>query len=223
MKFSDYLFAPSDWAYENLINMKIKGKKLNIKQNTNVEAMYHSMQHSSRIATHEKDYCVMTIHRVETILKKERLRFVVKAAERISNDLTLFFIMHPPTYEKLAEFGLLDRIVGNKNIFTSGLKRHRTFLNLLANANFVITDGGSIQEETYYLGVPCLIMRCETERQEGIGSNAQKCNFSTDILEKFLANYVLFKRKNTIENNQPSAIILNELISELNYNFSNKQ
>lgn len=212
MIFSDYLFAPSDWAYENMVKMGVKGKKFNIRQNTNVEAMYYSLNKADKIRAVDKEYCLMTIHRVETILRKKQLCFVVDIAEKIAKNLDVLFVMHAPTYKKLKEFGLLKRITKNDNIITSGLMDHSSFLNLLSNADFVITDGGSIQEESYYLDVPCLVMRTETERQEGIDSNVQVCDFSNDVIETFLLKYKQVKRGRRIENMQPSAQILKTLI-----------
>jgi len=211
MKFSDYLFSPSDWAYENLVKMGVKGEKFNVKQNTNVEAMYYSLEKTEKMKT-DKEYCLMTIHRVETILRKQRLCFVIDLAEKIAKNLQVFFVLHDPTLKKLKDFGLLERITNNTNIYTSGLMDHSKFLALLSNANFVITDGGSIQEESHYLDVPCLVMRTETERQEGIGSNVKMSNFTGETVESFLQNYKQFKRGRRIGNMQPSLQILNTLL-----------
>jgi len=69
MRFSDLLFAPSDWAFENLRKMKLGGEVVNVRQNTNVEAMYFSLAQTSRDAD-TLPFALMTIHRVETILSK---------------------------------------------------------------------------------------------------------------------------------------------------------
>ena len=51
------------------------------------------------------------------------------------------------------------------------------FFALLKRADFVVTDGGSIQEESAYLGIPCLLLRKATEREEGLGANVVLSNY----------------------------------------------
>lgn len=213
MKFSDYLFAPSDWAYDNIVRMKAGGKIFNIGQNTNVEALHFSLDRSNNPPG--RAYCVMTVHRVETILSRERLSFAVRAASRAADVLPMLFIMHDPTYKKLTEFGLLEQITQNPRITASGLKTHSDFLNLIANADFVITDGGSIQEESFYLDVPCLLMRTETERPEGLNGNVRLCGFSTDIFEGFLKDYRKLKKGERVKSIRPSESILAVLLNHL--------
>ena len=79
---------------------------------------------------------------------------------------------------------------------------------MLENADFVLTDGGSIQEESFYLGVPCLILRTETERDEGLGANAKICGFDKEIVDSFLDNYTDYTTGAKVENSEPSRIAL---------------
>jgi UDP-N-acetylglucosamine 2-epimerase (non-hydrolysing) len=216
MRFSDYLFAPSNWAYRNLKRMRIKGKTYNIGQNTNVEAVYYSLSKKANTPNIESEYCLMTIHRVETILDKKRLYFVVELAERIAQGTSIFFVLHDPTRLKLQKYRLLRRIAEHPNITSSGLIEHSAFLKLLSKAKFVVTDGGSIQEESYYLDVPCLLMRTETERREGIGTNVKLSNFNQEKVENFLRSFRRLKRGKTVEPRHPSSMILDIIQSQRN-------
>ena len=62
------------------------------------------------------------------------------------------------------------------------------FMKLTKQASLVITDGGSNQEECYYMGKPCVIMRAASERQEGLGENAVICNYKYEEIEHVMSN-----------------------------------
>ena len=85
---------------------------------------------------------------------------------------------------------------------------------LAKNADFIITDGGSIQEESFYLGVPCLLMRSRTERREGLGGNVFLSDFKRPRIEIFLKEFKNFKANPVkIESILPSQIILGEILN----------
>lgn len=214
MYFSDLLFAPSESAFNNMVRMRVKGKKFNVEQNTNVEALYYSLSRANARTDMQSPYCLMTIHRVETIFNRKRLSFVIRLAERVAKAMQVVFVLHDPTRKKLEEFEFMDRITGNQNIRSFGLMDHAKFLNLVVNAAYVVTDGGSIQEECHYLDVPCLVMRSETERREGLGSNARLSNFDQETTEEFLASYDKMRTGRRIKNSEPSRRILEVVLAE---------
>ena len=216
MRFSDYLYAPSDWAYENIMRMGVKGKVLNVRQNTNVEALYYALgSTNSPVRKMDSPYCLITIHRTETILNRRRLTFVVELAELLTEKIQVVFVLHDPTRRQLEEYGLIGRIIDNSQIGATGLIDHAAFLAYLANADFVITDGGSIQEESYYLDVPCLVMRKETERMDGLGENVQLAEFDLSVINSFLENYPSLRRGAKTKNLHPSSEILRSLLEEV--------
>jgi UDP-N-acetylglucosamine 2-epimerase (non-hydrolysing) len=81
----------------------------------------------------------------------------------VSSDLPLVFAVHPRTRKKLEEFGLLDSLAGPRVRLTEPLG-YIQFMNLVRTARAVITDSGGVQEESTYLGIPCLTLRENTER-----------------------------------------------------------
>ena len=85
------------------------------------------------------------------------------------------------------------------------------FINLINASEFVITDGGSNQEECFYLGKPCLLLRKTTERIEGIGKNVVVSNYDEKIVREFLKNYKKYKLKLITNKNSPSKIIVDAL------------
>jgi UDP-N-acetylglucosamine 2-epimerase (non-hydrolysing) len=121
-------------------------------------------------------YAVVTLHRPSNVDHRENLEPLVEQLLAVSRDLPLVFAVHPRTRKKLEEFGLLDRLsrgdtgeVGQMP--GEGSRIHLTeplgyiqFMNLVRSARAVITDSGGVQEESTYLGIPCLTLRENTER-----------------------------------------------------------
>jgi len=85
------------------------------------------------------------------------------------------------------------------------------FINLLVGADFVITDGGSIQEECYYLGIPCLIMRNKTERLDGLGEMAYLSEFNQNNINAFMNSISSSVREPKVFKKNPSKLIVDHL------------
>lgn len=212
MKWSDLLFAPSSWALGNLRALGVTGRCVELPQNTNVEALHFALSRGSGRTAIPRPYAVVTIHRVETIHNKDRLQFAVDAALKAAEHCRVIFVMHDPTVLRLRKYGLYERLAAMTNVELLPLLSHSEFVSLISDAEFVITDGGSIQEESYYLDVPCLVMRGETERNEGLGTNVRLCAFSARTVAEFLSNYSSLRHGQTMTNLRPSEAILEELL-----------
>ncbi len=74
--------------------------------------------------------------------------------------------MHPRTKARVSEFGLGDMISGMENLIIVEPLGYLSFMGLMVNSKFVLTDSGGMQTETTVLNIPCLTMRGNTERQE---------------------------------------------------------
>lgn len=186
MKGSDILFAFSDSAFRNMETMRLRGEKYNLKVNTNVEALAFSLEQTDFRTAPVNRYCVATIHRVETVHNRDRMQKVVDLLESLSESRQVLFVLHPSTRMRLQRYGLLDRLEGRPGMTLLPLQPHRDFIQMLKAAELVVTDGGSIQEECFYLNVPCLVMRTRTERLEGLGANAFLSGFKQDRIRYFL-------------------------------------
>ena len=81
----------------------------------------------------------------------------------------------------------------------------------MKNAEFIVTDGGSNQEESYYMGKPCLLLRTETERMEGLGHNVVISNFDSAVIDNFLCYYKLYQKEPISKTISPSQIIIDHL------------
>jgi UDP-N-acetylglucosamine 2-epimerase (non-hydrolysing) len=81
------------------------------------------------------------------------------------------------------------------------------FIKLVSHSDFVVSDGGSNQEECFYLGKPILLLRKATERTEGIGKNCMLSEYNFDKINYFIKNYNKFSFPVVSGDTSPSDII----------------
>jgi UDP-GlcNAc3NAcA epimerase len=119
-----------------------------------------------RLGLTKKDYCLLTIHRAENTDRKEIFEEVVGFVNRVSEGRKVIFPMHPRTkgaYEKIVKkFSPNVTIVEPVGYFD--------ILTLLKNTSLAMTDSGGMQKEAFWLGVPCITLREETEWVETVES-----------------------------------------------------
>ena len=175
---SDYLFAPTEKAKENLLREGISEEKTFVTGNTIVDAVYQNLEIARRkvnvlnkLNLSPEEYFLVTAHRQENVDNKERLKGILDGLElgyRKFN-LPIIYPIHPRTKKRIKEFGL-EFPNGVELIEPIGFLE---FLQLEANAKLVLTDSGGVQEESCILKVPCVTLRDNTERQETleVGSN----------------------------------------------------
>jgi UDP-N-acetylglucosamine 2-epimerase (non-hydrolysing) len=121
---------------------------------------------------------------------------IVVLLKDLATNWHLLFVMHAPTLKQLERFGLLASLE-DSDIKILPMQAYPSFINLLHGATFVMTDGGSIQEECAFLDIPCLILRKKTERADGIGRNATLSKFNHDIISIFINDLGGKKKKQT--------------------------
>jgi len=85
-------------------------------------------------------------------------------------------------------------------------------MQVLNAAEFVITDGGSNQEECYYFGKPTLLLRNVTERIEGLKENIVISKNNQSVIDEFIMNYAKYKREPITLNVAPSKIIIDYIL-----------
>ena len=175
---SDYLFAPTEKAKENLLKEGIEEDKVFVTGNTIVDAVNQNLEIAkrkmdimSRLNFNPRGYFLATAHRQENVDVKDRLKGVLDGLALVYEEfnLPIIYPIHPRTMKRIKEFGLKIP-EGVELIEPLG---YLEFLQLEANARLVLTDSGGVQEETCVLKVPCVTLRDNTERPETIevGSN----------------------------------------------------
>ncbi|MCF8069597.1 MAG: UDP-N-acetylglucosamine 2-epimerase [Desulfobacterales bacterium] len=210
-RLSHILYCPGKWAVENLATLK--REKINMYANTMADTVAMTL-HKNRRQDHVPGhpFALVSLHRYENIFKKERLEDLIQHLERIALKQSLLFILHPPTEKQLRRFNLFERVTENINIECKQRYHHSDFLSLLEKTEFVVTDGGSLQEEATYMGIPCLLMRKTTERKEGLGENVVLSCYENEIINEFVQNYRQHRRQPIFVKHSPSDIVIESAI-----------
>ena len=209
-QLTDYHFCPNRAAVKNL--RSVQGTKFCCGANTLYDALTVALKQvgSMPIGTADR-YAVASVHRFENICTKNRLLRVIAIIERAAEDTKVSFILHKPTEARLREFGLYERLAANPHIELRPRCDYFSFIRLCRSSEFLLTDGGSNQEESFYMGHPCLLLRMATERNEGLGYNVVLSRFDCSVIDDFLAGYEKYRRDGPAVRCSPSAFIVDSL------------
>ena len=110
------------------------------------------------------DYAVVTLHRPSNVDRSATLAPLLRAVAQAARSLPIVFPVHPRTRDRLDACGLAATLAGVPGVHLTPPLGYLDMLALLQRARLVLTDSGGVQEETTYLGVPCLTLRDSTER-----------------------------------------------------------
>jgi len=216
-KLSSIAFCPGPWAYNNLRSYKLE--RIDTVQNTLLDSLYLALNNKrEKILTLETNYVVCSIHRFENIFFRNRLEGIIHLLEIVAKTYQVVFVLHPATRKKLTEYGLLARLEENPAFTLSPRMSYIDFVALIHGAAFVITDGGSNQEELSYMQIPTLLMRKATERQEGMDSTVTLCQYDESILNMFLKQVKNTPRQELIPDHSPSQQIVENILARLELN-----
>lgn len=193
MHLSDLLFAPDKTAEENLKKMKVRAKVVQTGANTILDTIRMIKDMPVDVEIPDKPYLLLSCHRFELIYSKKRMTWLLDTIEMMAEKMLVVFPIHDPTRNRLKQYGLWDRLEGMANVKILPPQKFSDFVALERNAQFVGADGGSIQEETCYMGIPCLIFRDRTERGEGLKNTAVLAGFDREKVRKFLSEYKQLK------------------------------
>jgi UDP-N-acetylglucosamine 2-epimerase (non-hydrolysing) len=211
---ADIAFCPGLWALDNLAGYN-KLVKVNTENNTLLDSLKIALNPPSKEINYPipaTEYVIVSIHRFENIFFTNRLKQIINQLVEVSDDYHLIFVLHPSTLKRLNKTGLINKLTANPNIELRERTGYFNFVRLLSHSRFVITDGGSNQEELAYLNIPTFLMRKTTERQEGLGKNVQIGNISAEKLRLFVNNINIQPKKNlSLPTGSPSKIICAEI------------
>jgi UDP-N-acetylglucosamine 2-epimerase (non-hydrolysing) len=118
-------------------------------------------RHWAGLGLNRRGYGVVTMHRPANVDDPEALSAIAAELAAVAGRLPLIFPIHPRTRRRLEDFGLDGRLGAVRLVEPLG---YVAFMSLVSEARLVITDSGGVQEETTYLGIPCLTVRDATER-----------------------------------------------------------
>lgn len=217
---ADIHFCPNAWCKNNLKG--VAGIKIDTQQNTLIESFWFAMGQKSKspfvkwVYKKKSPYCVFVMHRQEHVMfnKKQAGKILLHALQRIPKKMRCIFLVHDLSVNFIDSLTVEIRQMVKAEIIKTGRLPYIDFMHLFTNAAFIVTDGGSNQEETYYMGKPCLLLRNHTERIEGLNRNIILSRNSKSIITKFIKNYKVFFREPIHVSTSPSKIIVDHLIHE---------
>ena len=166
---SDLLWTPSRDADANLLAEGVPAEKIECVGNIMIDSFemlrpgIESSDARARLGL-TRPYAVVTLHRPSNVDTREPLAALVQELIALSRELTVVFAVHPRTRRRLEEFALLGSLTGMPTIRLTEPLSYPEFMNLVMGCTIAITDSGGVQEETTYLGIPCVTLRENTER-----------------------------------------------------------
>jgi UDP-N-acetylglucosamine 2-epimerase (non-hydrolysing) len=193
---SDVLWTPSVDADANLSREGVSDAKIDRVGNIMIDS-YELMRENiaaantrSRLGLANGEYGVVTLHRPSNVDLPGPLSVLVGELSAVGERVPLVFAVHPRTRKQLLAFHLFERLEQARGIRLIDPVGYVEFMNLVEGCRFVITDSGGIQEETTYLGIPCLTCRDTTERPITISEGTNRLVSDAEIgaqVERVLA------------------------------------
>ncbi|MEW6671027.1 MAG: UDP-N-acetylglucosamine 2-epimerase (non-hydrolyzing) [Thermodesulfobacteriota bacterium] len=171
-QLADFLFTTSTDGDINLKREGIAEEKIFCVGNVMIDTLVHLLPLAenfwnegkirfNEIYVDKGRYILVTLHRPSNVDNPKLLNNIINALSEISQNITVLFPMHPRTQKMFQKSPVIQT---NSNFQITKPLGYLEFLSLQQYAKVVITDSGGIQEETTFLGVPCLTMRSNTER-----------------------------------------------------------
>jgi len=167
---STWLFCPSSVAAENLAAEGIS-RGVHMVGDVMRDALSYARQRATkrpdvlvRLGLEERRYVLATVHRAENTDREDRLRGILAAFAAL--DEVVVLPIHPRTRKRVADLGLAT--TGRVRLIEP--QGYGDMIRLEEGARLVVTDSGGMQKEAYWLGVPCVTVRDETEWVETVAA-----------------------------------------------------
>ncbi|HMH83742.1 MAG TPA: UDP-N-acetylglucosamine 2-epimerase (non-hydrolyzing) [Gemmatimonadales bacterium] len=167
-RLSDLLFLPSRDAAENLTAEGMPAERMQFVGNVMIDTLCWALPHArqrdapARFDVGGCPYAVVTLHRPANVDDPTVLRELLGALTRLAARVPVLFPVHARMRSRIQETGLRGSGDGGPRLLEP--LGYLDMLSLVAGAALVVTDSGGLQEETSFLGVPCLTVRPITER-----------------------------------------------------------
>ena len=173
---ADLLFTTEESANQNLANEGIETGKVFFVGNLIIDSLVGAFKVArqstlrSELGLDRKPYAVLTLHRPSNVDNEDQLRRTLDALVEVAQHIPIVFPAHPRTARNIEAARLTAMktwtagALSNSGLWMMPPASYLDFLDLTQHAVMVITDSGGVQEETTFLGVPCLTYRDTTER-----------------------------------------------------------
>jgi UDP-N-acetylglucosamine 2-epimerase (non-hydrolysing) len=167
---ADLLWTPSRDGDENLRREGVPAQKIEFVGNIMIDSLemlrpvIESRRYRERLELAPKDFGVVTLHRPSNVDDPARLKLLADVLAAAAAKLPVVFPVHPRTRRRLEETKLLARLQAAEGLYLTEPLGYTDFMSLVFDCRYALTDSGGIQEETTYLGIPCITLRDNTER-----------------------------------------------------------
>jgi len=190
---SDALFVTEQAGLDNLRNEGVREEIIHFTGNVMIDSLVRALPRAreeqgwARQSLKQGDYVLVTLHRPSNVDSPSQLAGLVDALQQIGERCPVLFPVHPRTRARLKEFGLQESLTRGGGVSLTEPLDYLSFLSLVTGARAVLTDSGGIQEETTYLGIPCITLRPNTERPSTVelGTNELVEPSRDRVLEAF--------------------------------------
>lgn len=157
-------------------------------------------------------YAVVSMHRSENLGRKADFDLLMGEVINTAAVLPTRFVLHPATRERIRETGWLAKLQAQPGLQLLDRMDYPDFVRLLVGSCCLLTDGGSNQEEAAMLGLPTLLLRRATERNDGLGDSIELSHLKPELIQAFVSRHARKTWKlRSVEGASPSTIIVNAL------------
>ena len=164
-QLADVLFTPSADGDANLVREGIDAEKIHLVGNVMIDTLVKLLPAARRMTrsddVFDAPYALVTLHRPSNVDDPEMLAKLARTLVVLSQEIRVVFPIHPRTRKRVEDLGGWNP---GPNLRLMDPVGYIEFLALQTRATLMVTDSGGIQEETTYLGLPCLTVRRNTER-----------------------------------------------------------
>ncbi|OQX87495.1 MAG: UDP-N-acetylglucosamine 2-epimerase (non-hydrolyzing) [Candidatus Omnitrophica bacterium 4484_70.2] len=201
---SDFLFAPTQHAKENLLKENVWGK-IFVTGNPVIDAIQNYFSQPTDVLKKIKfsQFALVTIHRKENVDDPYILTNFVNFF--LDSPIPLLISLHPRTKQRLIENNLWEKILRCKKIQVLSPLGYADFITLMRKAQVILTDSGGIQEEATspLIRRPVIVLRKSTERPEAVESGfAQVVGTDKEVIMRGVNN-ILKKDFNSLPKTSP--------------------
>jgi UDP-N-acetylglucosamine 2-epimerase (non-hydrolysing) len=215
-RFATIHFAPGAIPVKNLKAAKAKGQIIDTQYNTVLDSLRLAQQTPTSIrgiVALPEEFFVVSIHRNELLVQPRELKKLLERIAAKAATTPCIFLDHPITKARMEQLGF-DAILDAPGITRVPKLEYFQFIRLVTKAAFIVTDSGGLQEEAAYLGIPCLVHRMATERQEGLGENVVLSLFDDSRIQDFFDHIDTYRRAPVGTDISPTQTICDFLVEQ---------
>lgn len=209
-------FPPDQHAAANLVGRR--GRVVDTHGNTLRDALAMALSGMADLPSQggSGGYAIASIHRSENLSRRADFDLLMEEMLRAAAAIPVKFVLHPATRERIRATGWLPRLEAQPGIELLDRMDYPDFVRLLLGSRFLMTDGGSNQEEAAMMGLPTLLLRRATERPDGLEDNVVLSGLESAAIRAFVD-----KHRNQcwtlrlLDQGSPSAEIVDVLAGEM--------